>query len=133
MALSLKAKTNLAMFLALSILAAMGWLSFRESHRLADKDQWVSHTRDVLDLSERLRAHSADAGTARRAYVLLGDVNQIPVFESGSTSTLADLVALRQEVQDNPAQIVRVTNTGANHTSPLVDPEIIGEPPSDYN
>ena len=109
MALSLKAKTNLAMFLALSILATMGWLSFRESRRLADKDQWVSHTRYVLDLSERLRANSADAGTARRAYVLLGDVNQVPVFEAGSTSTLADLVALRQEVQDSPAQILRVT------------------------
>jgi diguanylate cyclase (GGDEF)-like protein/PAS domain S-box-containing protein len=109
MALSLKAKTNLAMFLALAILATMSWFSFRESRRLADKDRWVSHTRDVLDLSERLRAHSADAGTSRRAYVLLGDVNQLPLFESASSSTRADLVGLRQAVQDNPPQVVRVT------------------------
>jgi CHASE3 domain sensor protein len=94
MSFSLKAKTNFAIVIALSILATMGWLSFRENRRLADKDRWVSHTRDVLDLSEALRSHSADAGTARRAYTLLGDATRVPVFEAASrTKELDDFAA----------------------------------------
>ena len=108
MPLGLRTKTNFGIFIALSVLATMGWFSFRESRLLAERDSWVSHTRDVLDLSESLRSHFADAGTARRAFILLGDTTQIAVFESASKATLKDLDSLHQAVQDNPEQAARL-------------------------
>lgn len=80
--MSLRSKTNIAIFFVLAALATMAGFSFRESRRLADKDRWVSHTRDVLEMSESLRSHLADAGAARRAYT------------SGTTKYLADFNSL---------------------------------------
>ena len=103
MTLSLKTKTNIAFFLALAALATMGWFSFRESRRLAEKDQWVSHTRDILELAESLRSHISDAGTARRVY-LLGDPKQLSLFNAANDAALSDFDALRKLTFDNPSQ-----------------------------
>jgi diguanylate cyclase (GGDEF)-like protein len=104
--LSLKVKTNIAFLGALLTLATMSWFSFRESRRLADMDRRVSHTRDVFELTESLRSHMADAGAARRAYLLTGEQKQSDVFSSAGNSALADLAALRKLAADNPSQTV---------------------------
>jgi diguanylate cyclase (GGDEF)-like protein len=108
MPFSLKAKTNFAIALVLSILATMGWLSFKESRRWAEQDRWASHSRDVLDLSESLRSHFADAGAAWRAHVVDESPAQIPLFDSANRATLTTIAALRQAVADNPSQEARL-------------------------
>jgi PAS domain S-box-containing protein len=87
----------------------MGWFSFKESRRLAEKDRWVSHSREVLELCESLRIHFTDAGAARRAYVSEENPSQIRIFESASSSALAGFPALRKAVADNPSQEARLT------------------------
>jgi PAS domain S-box-containing protein len=106
---SLRAKINFAMLLALLILATMGWFSFRESRRLAEKDRWVSHSREVLELCESLRIHFTDAGAARRAYVSEENPSEIRIFESASSAALGRFPALRKAVADNPSQEARLT------------------------
>jgi len=108
MSFSLKSKTNFAIAFALSVLATMGWLSFKESRRWADQDRWASHSRAVLDLSESLRSHFAEAGAARRAYVIAENPDQVSLFDSANQSTLATMAALRQAVADNPSQEARL-------------------------
>jgi diguanylate cyclase (GGDEF)-like protein/PAS domain S-box-containing protein len=110
MALSLKAKINLAILLALSILATMGWFSLMESHRLKEKDRWVSHTRAVLDLSDLLRSNFTEAGAARRSYVADGNPAQIRIFESKSSAALAEFAALRGAVADSQSQEARIAD-----------------------
>jgi diguanylate cyclase (GGDEF)-like protein len=105
---SLKAKTNFALAFALFVLATMGWLSFNESRRWVDQDRWTSHSREVLDLSESLRSHFADAGAARRAYIIDENPAQIALFDSANRSTLATMGVLRQAVADNPSQEARL-------------------------
>jgi PAS domain S-box-containing protein len=97
------------MLLALLILATMGWFSFRESRRLAEKDRWVSHSREVLELCESLRIHFTDAGAARRAYVSEENPSEIRIFESASSAALGRFPALRKAVADNPSQEARLT------------------------
>ena len=70
MSLSIKAKANIAFVLALLALGVMGSLSLHASRNLREKEQWVSHTHDVLESSYTLRAHMGDAGTARRLFLL---------------------------------------------------------------
>ena len=108
MSLTLKAKMNFGNVLVLSLLAIMGGFSYKQSRALADKDRWVAHSREVLDLCEALRVHFTESGTARRAYVSDGDPTQIPVFEAASSATLAVIPVLRLEVVDNPGQEVRL-------------------------
>jgi diguanylate cyclase (GGDEF)-like protein/PAS domain S-box-containing protein len=100
---------NFAILLVLVMLATMGWFSYKESRSLAEKDRWVSHSRDVLDLSESLRSHFTAAGAARHAYVTEGDPAQVRVFDSESSAALAIFTDLRRSVADNPTQEVRVT------------------------
>ena len=50
--------------LALMAFVVMVWFSYRESDRLAENNRWVSHTRDVLELSELLPAHLTDAAAS---------------------------------------------------------------------
>jgi diguanylate cyclase (GGDEF)-like protein len=105
--LSLRAKTNVVISFVLIALAVMGVFSFRESRRLANKDFWVAHTRDVLELSQSLRSHLADTAAARRAYIS-GNSANLNDFNSASNTVLLDLAALRKLTADNPEQQARL-------------------------
>jgi diguanylate cyclase (GGDEF)-like protein len=94
--------------LALTAFAALAWFSFRESRSLSENNRWVSHTRDVLELSESLAARVTDAAAARGAYIRLGDPAQFETFEAASNSALRDIVQLRELTVDNADQQLRL-------------------------
>jgi diguanylate cyclase (GGDEF)-like protein len=108
MSSTLKTRMNFANVLVLSLLAIMGGFSYKENRALAEKDRWVSHSREVLDLCEALRIHFTESGSARRAYITDEDATQVPVFQAASRATLALIPLLRQKVVDNPSQEVRL-------------------------
>jgi diguanylate cyclase (GGDEF)-like protein/PAS domain S-box-containing protein len=102
--LSLKNKTNIAFFVALIILAIIGWFSIQGNRSTEEKDHQVSHDRDILEASELLRSHIYDAAVARRSYTLWGDSTQIDVFSLASKSALADFATLRKLTADSTQQ-----------------------------
>ncbi len=102
-------KTKLAVYLALSALALIGWFSYVGNRRTQESDKWVSHSRDVLEASESLRTHISNAAAARRAYTLWGDPKQIDVVAVSSRSALGDLGTLRRLTVDNPGQEIALT------------------------
>jgi two-component system, sensor histidine kinase and response regulator len=110
MSLSLKANTNLTFSLALATLAVIGCFSFRESRGLAEKGRLVSHTREVLEVSESLASHLAEAAASRAAYFRLGDKKQIAIFSSTSNSALSDVAELRKLTEENAYQNHRVAD-----------------------
>jgi len=105
--LSLQSKTNIGCLLILAALATMAWFSFRESQRLADKDRWVSHTRDILELSGELRSHLGIAAGERRTF-LQGTAKNLDAFYAASQLARADFDALRKLTEDNPSQQARL-------------------------
>ena len=109
MSLNLKSKTNIAFFLALITLAMIGWFSLQGNRRTEEKDQLVSHSRDVLEASASLRSHISNAAAARRAYSLWGDSRQIDAFSVEYKSALADFATLRKLTADNAEQQVSLT------------------------
>jgi diguanylate cyclase (GGDEF)-like protein/PAS domain S-box-containing protein len=107
MSLELKTKANIAIGIALAALAGMGWLSLRENRNLAEADQWVAHTHEVLDVSVALHSHLSDAGLARRMF-LQGDAKQKDVFNAAVNASMADFSRLRELTRDNPEQQSRL-------------------------
>ena len=95
--------------MALLAFAAIVWFSFRESRTLAEKDRWVSHSRDVIELSELLPSHVGEAAAARGAYVRLVDSQQFAKFDAASNLALRDLNQLRNLTVDNPGEQVRLS------------------------
>jgi diguanylate cyclase (GGDEF)-like protein/PAS domain S-box-containing protein len=107
--LSLKNKTNIAFFLALSTLGVIGWFSFQGNRSTGEKDHLVSHTRDVLEASELVRSHVYDAASARRGYTLWGDSKQIDAFSLAYKSALGDFATLRKLTADSAEQQLSLT------------------------
>jgi CHASE3 domain sensor protein len=105
--LTFKTKTNLAFALALLAVAIFGLLSIREIVRMVGAEQWVSHTREVLETSASLSSHLSDAVAARSGFLLAGDPQEASRFVQASDATLADLSKLR-EIATNASQKDRV-------------------------
>src|SRR6266478_6471853 len=87
----------------------IGWFSLQGNRRTEEKDQLVSHSRDVLEASASLRSHISNAAAARRAYSLWGDSRQIDAFNVEYKSALADFATLRKLTADNAEQQVSLT------------------------
>jgi CHASE3 domain sensor protein len=94
--------------LALVAFAALAGFSLRESRHLAENNRWVSHTRDVLELSELLPAHLTDAAAARGAYIRTGNPAQFQKFDAASNLVLREITQLRNLIADNPDQQYRL-------------------------
>src|ERR1700676_945465 len=93
--LTLKVRANLMFALALIAFGALVWFTQRENQSLSENNRWVSHTRDVLELSELLPAHLTDAAAARGTYVRTEDPAQFQKFDAASNLVLRDLAQLR--------------------------------------
>jgi diguanylate cyclase (GGDEF)-like protein/PAS domain S-box-containing protein len=107
--LSLKNKSNIAFFVGLITLAIIGWFSFQRNRSTEEKDQLVSHSRDVIEASELFRSHVYDAAAARRAYILWGEPTQIDAFSLAYKSALADFATLRKLTADSSEQQISLT------------------------
>lgn len=107
--MSLNNKTKLAYYVALIALTLIGWFSYIGNRNTQESENWVSHSRDVLETSELLRAHISSVATARRAYILWEDPKQIDAVTLASQSALADFATLRRLTADNPGQEIALT------------------------
>jgi diguanylate cyclase (GGDEF)-like protein len=106
--LTLKTRANIAFALALIAFAAIVVFSYRENQALAVNNRWVSHTRDVLELTELLASHLTDAAVARGTYIRQGDPAQFEKFDEARNLALRDMAQLRNFTGDNPGQQLRL-------------------------
>jgi len=90
-------------------LAIIGWFSFQRNRSTEEKDQLVSHSRDVIEASELFRSHVYDAAAARRAYILWGEPTQIDAFSLAYKSALADFATLRKLTAASSEQQISLT------------------------
>jgi CHASE3 domain sensor protein len=63
----------IGVMLALLVLAANAWASYRNTDSLAQKEKWVRHTHEVLTELQGVLADSTAASAARRGFMLTGD------------------------------------------------------------
>ena len=103
-----KHRLSISVSVAFLIVITIVSVSFYSTYASVDASHWVTHTYEVLTELEQTRAHVEAAETAQRGYVITGQ----DVF-AGEVRDLkpvirADIVRLRNLVQDNAGQGRRV-------------------------
>jgi len=106
--LSFGAKTNIVIALAMITLAAVDYLSFRETSQLINREAQVSHSREVLEADASLSLHVSQAISARRGYLITGHDGEIGLLAQESAAAQAELEKLRALTADNSDQLVRL-------------------------
>ncbi len=78
-----------------------------------DTIDWVDHTHDVIAASSRLLTHAVDMETGMRGFLIAGEDDFLAPYDAGKEAFFADLAALQETVNDNPAQVDRLRTMGA--------------------
>jgi signal transduction histidine kinase/CHASE3 domain sensor protein len=101
--------TGAALFAALVIVCLNAWLAVRSVRILEESQNWVAHTWQVINATERIMGSMKDAETGNRGYLLTGD----PVYLAPYTQATHDLPEEFNQItaltKDNPRQLARIS------------------------
>jgi signal transduction histidine kinase len=100
---------------ALTILAIVSLISYRNLNRLVTDSEWVEHTHEVLKYVHQLRGSLADGERSQLDYVLTGNDNARRRCEEAQEEARTELRRLRELTADNANQQERL-----DHLEPLV-------------
>jgi len=102
MVFSTRTKTNLGFALALAFLAAISFLSYRESLRSMQAVRWVQHTNETLQELTTALSLVVEAEAARRGYVLTGDASFLDHYDTIPARLESSLRRLHELNSDKP-------------------------------
>ena len=94
----------LAALLSPLLVVAVAVLAFQGVLRAEEGQSWVSHSREVIDLLQRIELSLVDAETAERAYVLTHAPRYLEMYQAAAEHGRDQLGHLEGEVSDNPPQ-----------------------------
>jgi PAS domain S-box-containing protein len=100
----------LAVALLLVLFAAGAYLGFRFWHDRQAADLGVGHSRQVIDVLDRLRATVADLEAERRGYLLTFDPAYLKPYGVSDESARREGEALQSLVADDPLQSLRAAH-----------------------
>jgi CheY-like chemotaxis protein/signal transduction histidine kinase/CHASE3 domain sensor protein len=86
------------------ILITVAWLSFKNSEKLLDTNQWVIHTQEVLYTLEQTLAGSVSAETGERGYIITGNEAFLEPLKEAKLSMLELIDRAKELTKDNPPQ-----------------------------
>ena len=103
----------LAGFIICSIvLVVVAVISFRNSEKVIDTNQWVNHTHEVINELEQVLVHSVDAETGARGFVITGTDNYLEPFNQAKIKLQENISKARELTKDNPTQQKNIDNLG---------------------
>ena len=114
MSLALERKLPLILLLALLMLAAVGFFSYRSTQSLKNAVGWQSHTQDVLIKLNETLISALDVETGGRGFALTGNENFLEPYQKSRQKVFDDLDSLKQLVADNPKQVENFEVLAAN-------------------
>jgi polar amino acid transport system substrate-binding protein len=93
---------------AVLLLAAVAWSSYRGFQQLAEMRTEVDHTFKVLVSLESLSSSLKDAETGQRGYLLTGKPSYLEPYVTATANLQRDLDNLKKLIGDNPSQLDRL-------------------------
>ncbi len=102
--LSIKVKLFGAVGLALAILTATAFASWRSLKTLLAEQEWVTHTETVIAAIERLLVETLEMQTGARGFVITGEEVFLETFAAAQGALPRQLAVLRELTSDNPSQ-----------------------------
>ena len=86
------------------VLGGFAWLSFQSLNQVSETEQWVAHTREVLENLEALISTLKDAETGQRGYVITGDKTYLEPYESAIRNVRKRFDSVVDLTRDNAVQ-----------------------------
>lgn len=99
---------NISLGVALGLLAVNAAISYRNTLKLIENEQSVSHTHQVLAKLEQTISTLKDAETGQRGYLLTGKERYLEPYQSAIARVNQQLDDLRQLSADRPRQQQRI-------------------------
>ena len=90
--------------LSLALLVGVAWINWRQTHRLKEVMESVSHTEKVRGELDRLLIQMQDVETGVRGFVVTGDAEFLEPFNQAAGKIDAQLRTIRRLTADNPRQ-----------------------------
>ena len=94
--------------LALAVLAANAYVSYRNTQQLGEKELWVRHTQQVLAELSGILGSTSSATTAQRGFLLTGDDAFLDPVGPARTEVAGRLDRLNGLIGDNALQVQRM-------------------------
>ncbi|WP_315791726.1 response regulator [Fischerella sp. JS2] len=96
--------------LGLSIIAALGIISYRTTNNLIENSRWQAHTYEVINELDDLISQLKDIETAQRGYIITGEQRYLQPYNNALPNIQQNLKDLRKLTADNPQQQIRLDN-----------------------
>ena len=111
----------IVMVLSLLLLAANGYVSYRNTRQLGDKEGWVRHTQSVISELYGVLAATSNATTAQRGFLLTGDDAFLTPIRPAREEAEAHVAKIGLLVSDNGRQVNRVPELRAAVADAMAD------------
>ena len=99
---------NAGFALALAVLAAVGWLSYRDMKAMSESDTLETHTYTVIHEMDGLLSALMDAEAGPRGFVITNDDRYLETYNNALVTVDAKLASLKSLARDDPRQQERL-------------------------
>ncbi|SHH17222.1 Signal transduction histidine kinase [Chryseolinea serpens] len=86
------------------VLLVIAMISFRNSEKFVDTNQWVNHTHEVLYEFDQVLISSVNAETGARGFVIANDESYLERFNAAKAALFEHIKKVRELTRDNPGQ-----------------------------
>lgn len=86
------------------ILLTVAFISFYNSEKFKETNQWVNHTHEVLFQFEQILVYCIDAETGERGYIITGAESYLEPYNRSSAQIVEHLNKVKDLTKDNPFQ-----------------------------
>jgi CheY-like chemotaxis protein len=109
------------------VLLVIAMISFRNSEKFVDTNQWVNHTHEVLYEFDQILISSVNAETGARGFVITNDESYLEPFNASKARLFEHIQKVRALTSDNPGQqkniddIERLATAHINHLEKKIE------------
>ncbi|HEV2478799.1 MAG TPA: response regulator [Puia sp.] len=104
MKLSLERKILAGFVICSLVLLSVVIVSIRNSENLANSNEWVTHTQEVLNAWQQIFINALDAETGKRGFVITGDTAFLEPFHHAMERSSQSIEKVKELTKDNAAQ-----------------------------
>lgn len=95
------------------------YLIFSSQSRTNDWQYWVTHTHDIIDLTQDISVSIKMAETGQRGFLLTGNATYLVPYQQGVAAIQEQLKPLRAKTQNNPQQQPKIDTLEVNIAAKL--------------
>ena len=110
--LTIGKKTNLAIASSYVLIAIIGCLLYLNTTKFIETQTWVQHTNKVTGNMTQILASLVNMETGVRGYSVGGEEKFLEPYHANRAEFVKLLEATKELVNDNPAQVARLTKLG---------------------